>query len=775
VLITRLYLQNYRVYEDPLELELPPGLVGIYGPNGSGKSTLLEAILHTLWGRSRTPKDQIRSSGVGGDCVTEVEFTHEDHLYQVRRALRGINSQVSVEVRCDRQVVSTGSTRDAERFVESVLGLDDDAFRASVFAEQKQLAAFSSHKPAERRRLVLQLLGVTPLDAARDAARQDARQLAAEHDRVRGLLPDLDQLTVAAADADAAAGAAEARAADEEAAAQAARGRLDQAAAALDALDRRRQEHEALVAEGRAARQELDRLVEAARERAEELAELDALAAGLDDLERRAADVGPAEALVAALERALDACRRLESAAVGQPPPPPDEAAAAAAQSRADTLRQELAAARALLQAAEEEAERCQRVAERTGKLDASGECPTCGQALGPAFANVAAHHRAEAEQAEKRAAEARSKVAGLAGRCQEADAAALAAGRALDTARAARSDWEAADRRRAEALAAWDEAWAAAVATGAAPGSPTTADPARPAYIAALLERERLRLASARQAHTQAVAVRSRLPEREKLRERLAGLEEQRQAASGLVDSLRQKVKALGYDPEALQGAVADHQAASAAADRAATSARDAAVRAAAARQDATGAASRLEDGRALHAKLADLQSDVLHRGRAAELLAEFRNTVVASVGPRLALQAAALFHELTDHEYEKIEVDPDSYELQISDGGRLYGLDRFSGSEIDLANLALRVAISEHIHFQSGGAVGLLVLDEVFGPLDEDRKARMLQALERLKARFRQVLVVTHDNDIKEQLPNAIEVVKLPGRRATARVLCG
>jgi exonuclease SbcC len=155
------------------------------------------------------------------------------------------------------------------------------------------------------------------------------------------------------------------------------------------------------------------------------------------------------------------------------------------------------------------------------------------------------------------------------------------------------------------------------------------------------------------------------------------------------------------------------------------------------------------------------------------ADLLSEFRNTVVASVGPRLAVQAAELFGELTDHEYDQLEVDPDTYQLQISDAGRLYGLDRFSGSEIDLANLALRVAISEHIHFQSGGSVGLLVLDEVFGPLDEDRKSRMLLALERLRGRFRQVLVVTHDLDIKEQLPHAIEVVKLPGRRATARNL--
>jgi DNA repair protein SbcC/Rad50 len=101
------------------------------------------------------------------------------------------------------------------------------------------------------------------------------------------------------------------------------------------------------------------------------------------------------------------------------------------------------------------------------------------------------------------------------------------------------------------------------------------------------------------------------------------------------------------------------------------------------------------------------------------------------------------------------------------------LYGMSRFSGSEVDLANLALRVAISEHVRFQSGGAVGLLVLDEVFGPLDDDRKERMLLALERLKGRFRQVLVVTHDATIKDQLPNAVQVTKLPGRRATARLV--
>ena len=150
----------------------------------------------------------------------------------------------------------------------------------------------------------------------------------------------------------------------------------------------------------------------------------------------------------------------------------------------------------------------------------------------------------------------------------------------------------------------------------------------------------------------------------------------------------------------------------------------------------------------------------------------------MVASVGPRLAVEAARPVRRADRSRVRpSCDVDPETYALQIQDGGKVYGLDRFSGSEIDLANLALRVAISEHIHFQSGGSVGLLVLDEVFGPLDEDRKARMLLALERLRGRFRQMLVVTHDASIKEQLPNAIEVVKLPGRRATARAVaaCG
>jgi exonuclease SbcC len=293
------------------------------------------------------------------------------------------------------------------------------------------------------------------------------------------------------------------------------------------------------------------------------------------------------------------------------------------------------------------------------------------------------------------------------------------------------------------------------------------------PGVLAGELDPLRADVAARRDAAATAERLRGRLERQPVLATLLDQANERVADAEQGVQTLLDKVKGLAFDAERLTTAKTAWQEAVAAAEQAARSAQLARLEAERERARAEAQTARLAEGEAQHAKLAELSAEATHLSRAAELLNAFRNTVVASVGPRLAVQAAELFGELTDNEYDQLEVDAETYELQVRDAGRLYGMDRFSGSEIDLANLALRVAISEHVRFQSGGSVGLLVLDEVFGPLDEDRKARMLLALERLRGRFRQILVVTHDVDIKEQLPSAIEVVKRPGRRATARLV--
>lgn len=770
MLIKRLYLRNYRVYEDPLELYLPPGLVGIYGPNGAGKSTLLEAIVWTLWGKARTTKEHIRTSGVGGECVTEVEFEHEGHLYLVRRSIRGANSAVAVEAHCDGAMMSTG-TREAQRYVESVLGMDDAAFRASVFTEQKQLAAFSDQTPAERRRLVLQLLGITPLDAARDAARRDARELSSSYTHARQILPDLVALAEAASDADAKAEADERAAAEEATAAEAVRLRAVAALKDFQDLDVKRQEHDSLVAEGKAARQQLDALAAAVAGLREELTALHSLIPQVEMLRTKAAGAADTAQQVALLDAVQAAVRALGRSTVPPEPPAADETTFDQAAGAAASAREQLAAAEALAKAAQGDLQRASQAASKSASLSGEADCPVCGQALGGAFERVQQHRAQELADAEERVTRSGRQVARAKRTAQAADAHLAGLKAEITAAREARASWEASEGRRQEAARALADAWEAFLA--GAQRAEAVPSPPEAARIEELAIEARRTLERQRAAQAELHRIQGRLERRPVLEASLPGAVEKLDAAQAGVEALREKLRALEFEPAALDRAAGELRDAEQAVRRADATAREAALAAARSRERASAAAEKLIEGRSQHDTLSELEKQSRHVGRVADLLSDFRNTVVASVGPRLAGQAAELFGELTDHEYEQLQVNPDTYEVQIGDGGKLYGLDRFSGSEVDLANLAMRVAISEHIHFQSGGAVGLLVLDEVFGPLDQDRKERMLLALDRLRGRFRQVLVVTHDPDIKEQLPNAVEVRKLPGRRAAARVL--
>jgi DNA repair exonuclease SbcCD ATPase subunit len=761
VRVTRLYLQNYRVYEQPVEIEVPPGLVGLYGLNGSGKSTLLESIRWSLFGRARTSIDQVRTSDVKADCVAEVEFEHEGHLYLVRRTISGANATVKASAQADGLQVAEGA-RDTSRYVQSVLGMDDVAFRASVFAEQKQLAALSQQRPEERRRLVLQLLGITPVDAARDRARRGAREAEQHVERVRSVLPDLDGLRAEVA----------ARRSDEERAAAAATA-LDGRAAAIgadlagaeadhDRLDLRRQEHETVAGEATAVREELARATRRVDRLAAELAELERAAAQLADLAPHASGWQAAEKRLRALETVAAAWQAVTAAVVPAAPEEPDEAGAERDRTAAEAARARVAGIDGSLRAAHQERGRAAEALARSSALSGEADCPLCGQALGHAFEQVRAHRAAELAEVDGRLAALTAERRSL---LVAAEAAARQAGASAARLRQVQAAWAAYDRaraRRAEAERVLHQ--------NVALLDLHLADPASAAGLVPPLASE---VAARRRAAEEVERLKGRLERRDRLE---ADLESERLAAgtcAGRLSTLVEKLTAVAFSAEALTTARAARDRLRRDAQTAQRELQSAHVHHAQASSAAEGAAQRLTDAEAQHAKLARHVDEARHLHRLGELLHAFRNSLVATVGPRLSAQAGALFAELTDHEYDDLDVDPDTYEIRVRDQGRLYGMDRFSGSETDLANLALRVAISEHVQFQSGGTVGLLVLDEVFGPLDDERKERMLLALERLRGRFRQVLVVTHDAAIKEQLPYAVEVVKLPGRRATVRSL--
>lgn len=138
-------------------------------------------------------------------------------------------------------------------------------------------------------------------------------------------------------------------------------------------------------------------------------------------------------------------------------------------------------------------------------------------------------------------------------------------------------------------------------------------------------------------------------------------------------------------------------------------------------------------------------------------QALTDFRKHLNASIRPRLTELASEFLAELTDGRYTTVEIGADFTPTVIEDGEPK---PIISGGEEDILNLCLRLALSNMLAERAGQSFSLLMLDEVFGSLDEGRRTNVLGLLEKLNQRFEQILVITHLDDIKEGVQSLIEI---------------
>jgi exonuclease SbcC len=57
----------------------------------------------------------------------------------------------------------------------------------------------------------------------------------------------------------------------------------------------------------------------------------------------------------------------------------------------------------------------------------------------------------------------------------------------------------------------------------------------------------------------------------------------------------------------------------------------------------------------------------------------------------------------------------------------------------------------------------VNILILDEIFGSQDPNRKRSVMAALSRLSTQFRQIFLITHIEDVKESMNYVVKVEEL------------
>jgi exonuclease SbcC len=143
---------------------------------------------------------------------------------------------------------------------------------------------------------------------------------------------------------------------------------------------------------------------------------------------------------------------------------------------------------------------------------------------------------------------------------------------------------------------------------------------------------------------------------------------------------------------------------------------------------------------------------------------LTDLRTDLNATLRPDLSELASGFLHDLTNGRYADLELD-ESYLPTIVDEGEAKPV--ISGGEEDVANLALRLAISQMIAERAGQPLSLLILDEVFGSLDEERRSAVMGLLRSLADRFPQVILITHIEAVREGFDRIIRVERDPGRR--------
>jgi exonuclease SbcC len=175
------------------------------------------------------------------------------------------------------------------------------------------------------------------------------------------------------------------------------------------------------------------------------------------------------------------------------------------------------------------------------------------------------------------------------------------------------------------------------------------------------------------------------------------------------------------------------------------------------------------LERLRAEAARKKELSKQVAEKRRRVQvvettrsLTTRFMDQILVRIRNEIAINAGRILREVTG-KYGRISID-DDFNILVEDEGEFYPISRYSGGEIDMIAVSVRVAISEYLmRFSTNGpGYSFLILDEIFGSQDVEHRESMINMLRSLDDRFPQIFAISHIGEVQGQFDNSILVVE-------------
>jgi DNA repair exonuclease SbcCD ATPase subunit len=135
--------------------------------------------------------------------------------------------------------------------------------------------------------------------------------------------------------------------------------------------------------------------------------------------------------------------------------------------------------------------------------------------------------------------------------------------------------------------------------------------------------------------------------------------------------------------------------------------------------------------------------------------------NLIVTSQLPVINNEVAKILHGIVDFSIElEVDDDSDSMEVYINYGDSRRPIELGSGMEKMVASLAIRVAL---VNVSSLPKPDMFIIDESFGALDDSGVEACNRLLTSLKRYFKNIIVITHVEGVKDIADHVIEITKV------------
>lgn len=789
MILSRLKLENFKKYSS-FEIEFGEGLIGIIGKNGSGKSTIFEAILFALYGEAKTRgnKELLRNANANDKdaVVVELEFEFEAVLYRVAREFRGKAMSANAKFYKNGSLTTTGA-KEVTNAIVKLTKMSKDAFMHTLFASQKELTSLSTLKNEDRKKMIRKLLGLEKIDFVEKELVEKSRELKREIDAFAEVLLGDEEIKLK-------------------------QEQIKGSAATKEALAKevlsKSEELEHIKSREQHIKKELEIFAKTKEQKQKVFSELELLknsknleilnqvklTAELHELEHKQDELkklSPIKIEHATLQERLKEQEKLKEFHLKKDGILKEQAQLTEQwkKSKADiqtlekacenynefllnaksletsiavlqetiktkhTIENEL---KAEIAAEQKQIDITNAKIAKLKELGSEGACPTCTRPLIEEYDNVInslvavvneTHQKKIYEHnkqlknavAQKAAFEAEAKV-------KEKEFSEL-----INSIKVIESKLQ--DLKNARE-------YFVHVEQKGVKNKEELKELEQYGYDEKLHNSIKSSLTAIEAQYKHSLSLETELKRLVLVKADLENVTKKIEELKTTCQNKETEFKLIIYDDVKHKHQLEEHESILKTVESKTALLNEIKVQIAKIEGEIKTVQNALDNNEIQLKKVQTKKDDLRDYEKIKTSLSEFKTKLNAKVAPRISRIASEMYSQITKGKYQHIEVSND-FDFFIYDDGKKYPIERFSGGEIDLANLVLRIAISKTLTELSGASsIGFLAFDEVFGSQDESRRREILEAFHTIKEQYRQIFLISHEMEIKEMFERVVEL---------------